>query len=184
MRVTSLSICRQGQVLAWSLLALALWLPFASAQSDHPNAQRLSQTQLSSSQSQVPDQGTQEPPESEHTLAPKFGGLATGQGPGIGVEYRWDYRGRRLLQFRSSAQASPYGATRGELEFTFQTGLERGFFFNAYSTQRRYPRVDYYGPGPNSRKTGRTVFLYEDFAADAVAGLKPWRGLQAGLSGG
>src|SRR5262249_40013538 len=47
-----------------------------------------------------------------------------------------------------------------------------------------YPRLSYYGSGPNSEKTGRTDFRFEDTAVDATFGVRPWKRLTLGSSAG
>jgi len=170
-------------LLAW--VSIGLLQPARGSQASQVAGQPTqSPTQASPATAGSPPAHQPASPESEHTLAPKFGGLATGQGPGFGVEYRWDYTHTFSFQLRSAAQASPYRATRAELEFSFQATPRRHLFVDAYTAHRRYPRVDYYGPGPSSRKQGRSAFLYEDFAVDLTAGTRLAPGLEAGASGG
>jgi len=49
-----------------------------------------------------------------------------------------------------------------------------------HSVHRNYPRIDYYGPGPDSRKNGRSDFRLEDTAHDLMTGVKPFRHMSFG----
>ncbi len=112
----------------------------------------------------------------------KLGGLASGSGFALGPEYlRRDLAGGRVL-FRGSARASTRKFQLFDLELNFPQLARRRAFLDLYAVRRNYPRIDYYGPGPDSRKTGRSAFRLEDTAYDATAGLRPWRHLSLGGS--
>ncbi|MFN7992556.1 MAG: BamA/TamA family outer membrane protein [Bryobacteraceae bacterium] len=53
-------------------------------------------------------------------------------------------------------------------------------FLDLYAVHRNYPRIDYYGPGPASYKTGRSDFRLEDAAYNATFGVKPVRHMKIG----
>lgn len=112
----------------------------------------------------------------------KLGGLATGSGFALGPEYlRRDLAGGRVL-FRGSARASTRKFQLLDLELSLPQLARRRAFVDLYAVHRNYPRIDYYGPGPDSRKTGRSAFRLEDTAYDATAGVRPWRYLNLGSS--
>ncbi|HXG34597.1 MAG TPA: BamA/TamA family outer membrane protein [Bryobacteraceae bacterium] len=112
----------------------------------------------------------------------KLGGLATGSGFALGPEYlRRDLAGGRVL-FRGSARASTRKFQLFDLELSLPQLARRRAFLDLYAVHRNYPRIDYYGPGPDSRKTGRSAFRLEDTAYDATAGLRPLRYLTLGGS--
>src|SRR5262249_11167975 len=58
------------------------------------------------------------------------------------------------------------------------------FFAEFYAVHHDYPRLGYYGPGPESEKTGRTDFRLEDTAMDATFGLRPLNHLTLGTEAG
>jgi len=91
-------------------------------------------------------------------------------------------RGR--LRVRSSAQISfsNYQRIDGELNLPKLAG-ERAFL-DIYAVHHNYPGVQYYGPGPDSEKTGRTVYRLEDTAADLTAGWKYRNRMRVGASAG
>ncbi len=114
---------------------------------------------------------------------PSLGGLATGNGFGLGTEYRSGLAGG-LLTFRSGAHASFRGARKFDMELAAPK-ISRGRFFAQFDAVRHdYPQMSYYGSGPDSQKTGRTDFRLEDTAADVTFGIRPARHLAIGSSAG
>jgi outer membrane protein assembly factor BamA len=115
---------------------------------------------------------------------PKLGGLGAGTGFGLGPEYR----GTRLLggelDFRASAQTSFRGDRRFDLDLAAPRIWGSRYFAEFYTVHHDYPRLNYYGPGPDSAKTGRTDFRLEDTALDATVGVHPLRRLTLGSSAG
>jgi hypothetical protein len=109
-----------------------------------------------------------------------FGGLITGSGFALGPEYHRDDLAGSQLRFHASA--------RGSLEkfWLLDTGLDAprlagDHAFAALSTSyRNYPDIDYYGPGPNSAKSGRSSWALEQTETQIRAGVQPVRGLRIG----
>jgi outer membrane protein assembly factor BamA len=108
------------------------------------------------------------------------GGLITGSGFALGPEYHRDDLAGNQLRFRASA--------RGSLEkyWLLDTGLDAPrlagdhVFAGLYSAYRNYPDIDYYGPGPNSAKSGRSSWALEQTETQIRAGIQPVRGLRLG----
>ena len=101
---------------------------------------------------------------------PVLGNLATGSGFAGGVEYYRPYLANGNMAFRTSCAGSisKYWLADAQLSFP---NLARGHAFaELYGVHRNYPSINYYGPGPDSKKTGRTDFLLEDTSFDLTAG--------------
>lgn len=110
----------------------------------------------------------------------KLGGLVSGSGFALGPEFlRRDLADGGVI-IRASARASAKRYQLVDAQITFPQFCRRRLFADLYSVHRNYPRIDYYGQGPNSRKTGRSDFRLEDTAFDLTAGVKPLRHLKLG----
>ena len=117
-------------------------------------------------------------------LGLSFGKLVTGSGFALGPEYmRRDLADGQVI-FRATA--------RGSLKLYYQTDLQlslpklarRRLFVDLYAVHRDFPQMQYYGPGPNSHKTGRSNFRLEDTSYDFTAGVRPVKYLTFGVTGG
>ena len=115
---------------------------------------------------------------------PKVGGMGAGTGFGIGPEYRRTDLLDGQLTFRSSAQSSFRGDRKFDLELTAPKISAGRYFANFYAVHHDFPRLPYYGPGPDSKKSGRTDFRFEDTAVDATFGVRPAKHLTLGSSAG
>jgi outer membrane protein assembly factor BamA len=113
-----------------------------------------------------------------------FGKLVTGSGFAAGPEYlRRDLADGQVI-FRATA--------RGSLKLYYQTDLQlsmpklarRRLFVDLYAAHRDFPQLEYYGPGPDSHKTGRSNFRMEDTSYDFTAGVRPVKYLSLGVTGG
>ena len=110
------------------------------------------------------------------------GGLVSGSGFALGPEYlRRDLADGRVI-VRASARASLKRYQLYDAQLTFPKLYHRKLFVDLYAVHRNSPRIDYYGPGPDSRKTGRSDYRLEDTAYDLTAGVKPLRHLSVGGS--
>ena len=114
----------------------------------------------------------------------KLGGLAPGSGFAAGPEFHRSGLAGGLLSVRAAAQAS----SRGYRKFDFEAGLPHlaggRFFGEFYAVHHNYPSLGYYGPGPDSDKSGRTDFRLEDTSVDVTFGVRAARHLTAGVSAG
>ena len=63
---------------------------------------------------------------------------------------------------RSSARASFGKFYLLDAELRLPRLADDHAFVNLYAVHRNYPHIDYYGPGPDSAKTGRSVWALED----------------------
>ncbi|MBL8215844.1 MAG: BamA/TamA family outer membrane protein [Bryobacterales bacterium] len=102
----------------------------------------------------------------------KFGGLATGSGFALGPEYlRRDLAGGNVV-FRGSAAASAQGWQLHDLQVTLPKLAAERLRVDLLAQYRNFAGVNYYGPGPDSKKTGRSAYRLEDTLFDAAA---QWR---------
>lgn len=124
-----------------------------------------------------------------HGLTLVMGGLPTGQGFALGPQYsRLDLAGG-ALKFRTSAR----GASAGALLLDLQAGMPKlaggKLFVDFLAQHRNLPRLEYFGPGPSSRREDRSQFRLEDTSADFTVGYRPFkykfsRPLSLGATGG
>ncbi len=114
----------------------------------------------------------------------KFGGLAPGAGFALGPEYYREDLAKGKMFFRGAAQASFTGAQKLDLEIGAPSLGNGKWDWCAQAVRHNYPRMNYYGPGPNSEKTGRSNYRLEDNAFDTSLTYKPRRYLQLGASTG
>ena len=84
-------------------------------------------------------------------------------------------RGR--VAFRAAAQASFRGFQKYDLQLDAPSLARDRIFVTLYAVHHNYPRLNYYVPGPDSQKTGRSNFRLEDTAVDGTAGFRLVRGL-------
>lgn len=117
-------------------------------------------------------------------LTPTIGGMINGSGFSGGAQFlRTDFWTGNLI-LRSSARAS----IRQFQLFDFEVGLPRlakdRAYLDFYARHRNYPQVAYYGPGPDSRITGRSNYRLEDTSLDVWAGVKPMPRLRLGVTAG
>jgi hypothetical protein len=109
-----------------------------------------------------------------------MGGLITGSGFAVGPEY---YR-HDLLHNQVSVRASARGSLQKfylmDAELSLPRLADEHLFINLYGVHRNYPHIDYYGPGPNSAKSGRTSWGLEDTGFQTTMGVQPVHGLRIG----
>jgi outer membrane protein assembly factor BamA len=114
----------------------------------------------------------------------KFGGLASGAGFALGPEYYREDFAKGKVYFRGAAQASFTGAQKLDLEVGAPSLGGGKWEWRAEAVRHNYPRLNYYGPGLNSEKTGRSNYRLEDNAFDTTLTFKPRRYLRFGASTG
>ena len=112
-----------------------------------------------------------------------FGGLAVSQGFAAGVQFRkrdiWDGR----LHFRATARASARKAYLVDFTASLPHLANDHMFFDLRSYHFDYPNIQYYGPGPNSDRNGRSVFRLENTGVEIKPGLRLAPGLTLGAVG-
>jgi hypothetical protein len=112
----------------------------------------------------------------------RIGGLTTYSGFGLGPEYDrslW----HRQAQFRYSIRGSTHSYYLMETGLDFPRLADDHVFANLYAVHYDFPRVDYYGSGPNTQKGARSVYRLENTAFETRAGVKPFERLRFGVLG-
>jgi hypothetical protein len=117
-----------------------------------------------------------------HGFAVSFGNMMPGSGFAIGPTYTkpmWDGK----LIVRVDARAAINQSYGGRLEVSMPR-LFSDHTFVTFSTQHRnISEMPYYGPGPNSSKSGRSNYRLEDTNVELRPGVRVIKGLSAGLIG-
>ena len=114
----------------------------------------------------------------------KLGGLASGSGFAIGPEYlRRDLWNQTAL-FRAAAQMSSRGYQKYDVQFSVPAVNRGPYFLELGAVHRNYPQMNYYGPGPDSRKTSRSNFRLEDAEGNGTIGVRPVSRLSLGAAVG
>ncbi len=114
-----------------------------------------------------------------------WGGLATGGGFAIGPEYYRDDIADGRMSARASIVPSFSGYMKSDFQVNFFPEKRSPYWAQFYAVRHNYPSLNYYGPGPNSQKTGRSNYRLEDVAVDGtVAALLFGRKLGIAASGG
>ncbi|HEY1339997.1 MAG TPA: BamA/TamA family outer membrane protein [Bryobacteraceae bacterium] len=113
----------------------------------------------------------------------RLGGLITGSGFAAGPEYLRRDLLHGALQFRTSAVGSLNKFYKMDMQLTAPNLADKHVSLDLYAVHRDYPHIDYYGPGPDSAKTGRSSFLLEDTSFQAKAVIKPVERLRFGPIG-
>jgi outer membrane protein assembly factor BamA len=117
-------------------------------------------------------------------LRARIGALVTGSGFAAGPEYfRDDLRDGNIL-FRVTTQFSTRQYQLYDVELTFPKLMENHAFLTLQTTHRNFPQMQYYGPGPDSEKTGRSNYRLEDTSYGISGGFRPKRWMRVGASGG
>ena len=113
----------------------------------------------------------------------KLGGMLTGSGFAAGPQYQ-----RVLMDDHLLATVSGEVSTRKWEIATFSLLYGRlpgdRFFATIDGAYRNFSGVNYYGPGPDSLKTGRTDYRLEDETLDGVVGVRITRPFQLSFQSG
>jgi outer membrane protein assembly factor BamA len=88
------------------------------------------------------------------------------------------------MRFAAGASTSMQGDRKLDLELTAPKLANGKVFTTVYAVRHEYGRLNYYGPGANSEKTGRTDFRLEDTAVDGTVGMRPLKRVTLGASAG
>ena len=116
-------------------------------------------------------------------LRARIGALVTGSGFALGPEYfRDDLRDGSIL-FRATTQFSTRHYQLYDVELNFHKLANNRAFFELHGTHRNYPQMQYYGPGPDSQKSGRSNYRLEDTTFGFSTGVKPVKHLRLGIIG-
>jgi len=113
----------------------------------------------------------------------RMGGLITGSGFALGPEYYREGLLDGAADFRTSARLSTRRYQRYDVLISFPHLAGDHLFVDLGAVHRNYPRIDYYGPGAGSAKTGRSNYRLEDTSLGFSTGVKPVRRLRLGADG-
>lgn len=103
----------------------------------------------------------------------RIGGLPGGAGFGLGPEYaRPDLAGGQVF-FRAAAVASVKQWYRIDAELQLSSLAQRYLDLGFQGRRLDLNSIDYYGPGPDSQKSGRTNYRREESAFDISLAFKP-----------
>lgn len=111
-----------------------------------------------------------------------LGGLTTGAGFGFGPEYYRRLNHDRII-IRSSLRASFSKFYVMDAGVTLPRLASDRAFLSFLAAYRNFPRMDYYGPGPDSRKSGRSAYAFEEGSFEARGGVRFLERLGAGVLG-
>lgn len=117
-------------------------------------------------------------------LRARIGALVTGSGFAVGPEYFRDDLLDGDVRFRATSQFSFKKYQLYDVELAFPRLASNHAFFELHATHRNFPEMPYYGPGPDSRKTGRTDYRLEDTKFSFVSGVKLAPRFHVGATGG
>lgn len=116
-------------------------------------------------------------------LRPRIGALVTGSGFALGPEFfRDDLRDGNIL-VRATTQFSTRQFQLYDLELGFPKLMNNNAYFDLHATHRNFPQMQYYGPGPDSQKTGRSNYRLEDTLFGFGVGVTPGRHARLGAFG-
>jgi outer membrane protein assembly factor BamA len=118
-----------------------------------------------------------------HGLKPRIGAMVTGSGFALGPEYRRDDLAGGDVTFRVTTQFSTQLYQLYDTELAFPRLAGDRVFLSIGARHRNYPKMQYYGPGPDSQKTGRSNYRLEDTRYGFAAGLTPTRQIRLGVTG-
>jgi outer membrane protein assembly factor BamA len=113
-----------------------------------------------------------------------LGGMRSGNGTTFGLGYRridlWNER----LAFRATARGTPRLAYMFDLQVESPRLNRDRVDLKLYTKYENSPRMDYYGPGPDSAKSNRSSYRLEDVGSDLEGRIRVWRKFYAGAAGG
>jgi outer membrane protein assembly factor BamA len=117
-----------------------------------------------------------------HGWGVSFGNMVPGSGFAIGPTYTkpmWD--GKFIL--RVDARAAVNTSYGGRFEVSAPRLFSDHMFVTFSAQHRNVAEMPYYGPGPNSSKTGRSNYRLEDTNLELRPGVRVFKGLNVGLIG-
>src|SRR5262249_20784026 len=87
------------------------------------------------------------------------------------------------LTFTASARVAKNESYLGRIDLSMPRLLNDLGFIDVSIVHRNISEMPYYGPGPDSRKTGRSDYRLEDTSVEVRPGFRPYKNLRAGLIG-
>lgn len=118
------------------------------------------------------------------TVWPRIGGLPTGQGFAIGPQYYNPRLADGHLTLRTSIAGSISQAWLADVQLTTRRIAGDHVFADFLVSHMNAPRIDYYGPGPDSDKESRTTYRLETNSATGTFGVRPVSPLSLGVTAG
>jgi hypothetical protein len=112
-----------------------------------------------------------------------FGRVVSGAGFAIGPQFSGDdfLNGRLALQV--GGRVTTNRSYLGVLGLSFHDLLGGRAFVNFGADHRNFSEVPYYGPGPDSEKSGRSDYRLEDTTLELRPGITPFRHVSTGVIG-
>jgi hypothetical protein len=111
-----------------------------------------------------------------------MGGLITGSGFAAGPEY-FRHLYHEQMTFRASVRGSTHSYYLMDAELNAPHLAQDLAWINLYAVHYDYPSIDYYGPGQDSKKTGRRNYLLESTQLEFRGGLKVADRFRVGVTG-
>lgn len=118
------------------------------------------------------------------TVWPRIGGLPTGQGFAIGPQYYNPRLAGGHLALRTSLAGAGSRAWLADVQLTTRRIADDRVFADFLVSHLNAPRIDYYGPGPDSDKDSRTTYRLETNSATGTFGVRPFSPLSLGVTAG
>ena len=113
-----------------------------------------------------------------------FGGLITGSGFALGPEYLREELADGRMVVRGSARASLKKYYLLDLGLRLPRLAGDRIILDLYAARSDSPRMQYYGPGPDSEKGARSNYRLEKTLYEGTFAVKPARPLRFGATGG
>jgi outer membrane protein assembly factor BamA len=118
------------------------------------------------------------------TVWPRMGGLPTGQGFALGPQYYNPRLAGGHLTLRTSLAGSITQAWVADVQLTTRRIADDRVFADFLVSHLNAPRLDYYGPGPDSDKASRSNYRLETNSASGKFGVRPVSPLSLGITAG
>jgi outer membrane protein assembly factor BamA len=112
-----------------------------------------------------------------------FGNIMPGTGFAAGPQYKRSDLLDGNLTFGVAARASVNKSYLGRLDLSLPNLFGGRAFLDFSTVHRDISEMPYYGPGPDSHKSGRSDYRLEDTNVELRPGFRPFKRFQAGLIG-
>lgn len=112
-----------------------------------------------------------------------FGNIVPGSGFAIGPQYKRNDILDGKITLAASARVAINQSYLGRFDVSVPHLFGDLAFIDFSAVHRNISEMPYYGPGPDSRKTGRSDYRLEDTNVEVRPGFRPIRNVRAGLIG-
>src|SRR5262249_25981471 len=109
--------------------------------------------------------------------------VVPGSGFAIGPQYKRSDLLDGLMTLSITTRAAVNESYLGRIEVSLPHLFKGRGFLDFSAVHRNISEMPYYGPGPDSDKTGRSDYRLEDTNVEVRPGFRPMRNLRAGLIG-